>query len=253
MESALEPGRELPLAGRTALVTGGSRGIGAAISRELGACGAAVAVNYRSDHDAAAAVVAELGPGASSWAADVSDRDAVAAMVAAVTEHHGGLDVLVVNAGVWRGGRVEQLAPSDWSLVVETSLTGAFYLVRAALPALRERGFGRVVVVSSVIGLIGYAGDSAYASAKAGLFGFVKSVAKECGRDGITVNAVAPGFVETDMTEEVPERARERMLARTSLRRPGRPEEIASAVRFLACEGSYVTGQTLVVDGGLSL
>jgi NAD(P)-dependent dehydrogenase (short-subunit alcohol dehydrogenase family) len=253
MATPLESGRAAPLDGRIALVTGGSRGIGAAISRELGACGADVAVNYRSDHDAARAVVAELGAGASSWAADVSDREAVEAMVAGVTEHHGGLDVLVVNAGVWRGGPIEQLPPSDWSLVVETSLTGAFYLVRAALPALRERGFGRVVVVSSVIGLIGYAGDSAYASAKAGLFGFVKSVAKECGRDGITVNAVAPGFVETDMTEEVPERARERMLARTSLRRPGRPEEIAGAVRFLACDGSYVTGQTLVVDGGLSL
>jgi len=245
--------RQAPLAGRTALVTGGSRGIGAAISRELGACGADVAVNYRSDHGAAQAVVAELGAGASAWAADVSDREAVESMVADVTEHYGGLDVLVVNAGVWRGGSIEQLAPSDWSLVLDTSLTGAYYLVRAALPALRERGFGRVVVISSVIGLIGYPGDSAYASAKAGLFGFVKSVAKECGRDGITVNAVAPGFVETEMTAEVPERARERMLARTSLRRPGTPEEIAGAVRFLACDGSYVTGQTLVVDGGLSL
>lgn len=253
MALALGLERQGPLGGRTALVTGGSRGIGAAISRELGACGADVAVNYRSGHHAARAVVAELGAGATAWAADVSDRDSVEEMVADVTEHYGRLDVLVVNAGVWRGGSIERLSPSDWSLVLDTSLSGAYYLVRAALPALRERDFGRVIVVSSVIGLIGYAGDSAYASAKAGLFGFVKSVAKECGRDGITVNAVAPGFVDTDMTEQVPEQARERMLARTSLRRPGTPEEIARAVRFLACDGSYVTGQTLVVDGGLSL
>lgn len=253
MAVATEPERQAPLRGRSALVTGGSRGIGAAISRELNACGATVAVNYRSDHAAAEAVVGELGDGASAWAADVADLASVETMVAGVTERYGGLDVLVVNAGVWRGGLIEQLAPSDWSLVVDTSLTGAYHLVRAALPALRQGDYGRVVVVSSVIGLIGYAGDSAYASAKAGLFGFVKSVAKECGRDGVTVNAIAPGFVETEMTEDVPERARERMVARTSLRRPGTPEEIAHAVRFLACDGSYVTGQTLVVDGGLSL
>ncbi|HTR75226.1 MAG TPA: 3-oxoacyl-ACP reductase family protein [Solirubrobacterales bacterium] len=253
MESAQAVDRSAPLAGRTALVTGGSRGIGAAISRELNAAGADVAVNYRSDRAAAEAVLADLGEGASAWQADVADGEAVSKMVDEVTARHGGLDVLVVNAGVWRGGPIDRLAPADWSLVVDTSLTGAYHLVRAALPRMKEAGFGRVIVVSSAIGLIGFPGDGAYAAAKAGLLGFVKSISKEGGRDGVTVNAVAPGFVETDMTGEVPERARERMLSRTSLRRPGTPEEIALAVRFLACEGSYVTGQTLVVDGGLSL
>jgi NAD(P)-dependent dehydrogenase (short-subunit alcohol dehydrogenase family) len=249
----LQAAHSTPLTGRVALVTGGSRGIGAAISRELSGAGAEVAVNYLSNAAAAEAVVGELRAGAAPWQADVGDAAAVAAMVDAVAEHHGRLDVLVVNAGVWRGGAVEQLTPEDWSLVLDTSLTGAFNLVRAALPRMREGDYGRVIVVSSVIGLIGYQGDSAYAAAKAGLLGFVKSVAKECGREGITANAIAPGFVETDMTESVPDRARERLLSRTSLRRAGTPEEIAAAARFLACEGSYVTGQTLVVDGGLTL
>lgn len=242
-----------PLLGKSALVTGGSRGIGAAISRELSGAGAAVAVNYLSNEAAARSVVDELGDGATAWQADVGDPDAVAAMVDAVADHYGSLDVLVVNAGVWRGGAVEQLTREDWSLVLDTSLTGAYNLVRAALPRMRGGDYGRVIVLSSVIGLIGYQGDSAYAAAKAGLIGFVKAVSKECGREGITVNAIAPGFVETDMTESVPDRARERLLARTSLRRAGTPAEIAAAARFLACEGSYVTGQTIVVDGGLTL
>jgi 3-oxoacyl-[acyl-carrier protein] reductase len=253
MSVDLEPVRSAPLTGRVALVTGGSRGIGAAISRELSSAGAEVAVNYLSNATAAGAVVDELREGASAWQADVADADSVAAMVEAVGEHHGRLDVLVVNAGVWRGGPVDQLSPEDWSLVLDTSLTGAYNLVRVALPLMRSGGYGRLIVLSSVIGLIGYQGDSAYAAAKAGLIGFVKSIAKECGRDGITVNAVAPGFVETDKTEAVSERARDLLLARTSLRRPGTPEEIAAAVRFLACEASYITGQTIVVDGGLTL
>ena len=248
-----EVGALRPLLGRTALVTGGSRGIGAAISRELSDAGAQIAVNFHTNHEAAALVLADLRQGSTSWPADVADADAVEAMVSAVRERYGSLDVLVVNAGIWRGGAVDRLAPEDWSLVVDTSLTGAYHLVRAALPAMRQRGFGRVIVLSSVVGLVGHPGDSAYAAAKAGLLGFVKAVAKETGRDGITVNAIAPGFVETEMTAEVPERGRERMMARTPLRRAGTPEEVASAARFLACDASYVTGHTLVVDGGYSL
>jgi 3-oxoacyl-[acyl-carrier protein] reductase len=137
--------------------------------------------------------------------------------------------------------------------VIRTSLGGAYNLCRAALPAMRANGFGRIVVVSSVIGMIGFPGDSAYASAKAGLFGFVRALAKEVGRDGITVNAIAPGFVETEMTSAVSGGARDLMLRRTILRRPGKPSEIASAARFLTCEGDYVTGQTIVVDGGMML
>jgi 3-oxoacyl-[acyl-carrier protein] reductase len=241
------------LTGRTALVTGGSRGIGAAICRSLGGAGATVAVNYVRDEGAARAVADSLGEGNAIWRADVRRRDEVDAMVAGVVERYSGLDILVVNAGTWRGGRIEDLSPTDWQAVIETSLTGAYHLAHAAAPALR-RSSGRLIVISSVIGLVGFPGDGAYAAAKAGLFGLVKSLAKELGRDGATVNAVAPGFVETDMTAAVDGAARERMLRRTALRRAGRVEEVAAAVRFLAGDGAaYVTGQTLVVDGGFSL
>lgn len=237
--------------GRVALVTGGSRGIGAAVSTALADAGATVVVNYVRDEPAAQAVVAQLA-GASMWRADVGDGDAVAAMIDGVVDRHGRLDVLIVNAGVWRGGPIDALSRADWDAVLQTSLTGAFYLTQAAAPALRRSG-GRIVVMSSVIGLVGFAGDAAYASAKAGLFGLVRSLAKELGRDGVLVNAVAPGFIDTDMTAAVAGRSRERMIGRTVLGRAGHVSEIAAATRFLACEASYVTGQVLVVDGGFSL
>jgi 3-oxoacyl-[acyl-carrier protein] reductase len=142
---------------------------------------------------------------------------------------------------------------SDWRAVLATSLDGAFNVARAAVPPMRAGGFGRIVAIGSVIGLVGFPGDTAYATAKAGLLGFVRSLSKEVGRDGITVNAVLPGFIETDMTAAVPVASRERMLARTSLRRAGTAEDVAQAVRFLVCEGAYITGQALVVDGGFSL
>ena len=241
-----------PLTGRVALVTGGSRGIGAAISRSLGEAGAMVAVNYVRDAEAAHDVADSLGQDASIWRADVADEAQVSAMVDGVADRHGRLDVLVVNAGTWRGGPIEDLPFESWHAVIETSLTGAYHLVRASVPALRKAG-GTVVVMSSVIGLVGFAGDAAYAAAKAGLLGLVRSLAKELGRDGVTVNAVAPGFVETDMTEAVSAGSRERMVRRTVLRRPGRAEEVAAAVRYLVCDATYVTGHTLVVDGGFSL
>jgi 3-oxoacyl-[acyl-carrier protein] reductase len=243
----------LPLNDRVALVTGGSRGIGAAVAETLAQVGAAVAVNYRSDDRAAAETVGRLGRGATSWRADVAKTDATEHMVRAVEAHHGRIDVVVVNAGVWRGGSVESLTPADWTLVLETSLGGAFNVVRAVLPGMKDRGYGRIVVISSVVGLIGFRGDSAYAAAKAGLLGFVKSVAKEAGRDGVTVNAVAPGLIETDMAQEISQTSRERMLRRASIRRMGQPDEVAAAVRYLVLDGDYVTGQTLVVDGGLTL
>ncbi len=136
--------------------------------------------------------------------------------------------------------------------MLDTSLGGAYHVARAVVPGMRERGFGRIVVIGSVIGLVGFAGDSAYATAKAGLLGLTRSLSKELGRDGITVNAVLPGFIETDMTAEVPDRSRERMVSRTALDRPGTPGEVAAGVRFLAAEGSYVTGHTLLIDGGFS-
>jgi 3-oxoacyl-[acyl-carrier protein] reductase len=241
-----------PLAGRVALVTGGSRGIGAGIAAAIADAGAEVAVNFRSQAAAAAEVARAARNGASTWRADVRDPDAAARLVAAVHERHGRLDILVANAGVWRGGRVEEITIRDWRLVLDTSLGGAFNVVRAAVPLLRESK-GRIVAVSSVVALMGFPGDAAYAAAKAAIVGFVRSLAKELGPDEITVNAVAPGFISTAMTAAVSAGARERMLQRAALRRPGRVEDVASAVRFLVCDGDYITGQVLVVDGGLAL
>ena len=191
--------------------------------------------------------------GASAWQADVTDPLAVESLVDGVVERHGRLDIVVANAGVWRGGRVEDIDPGAWRHVLDTSLGGAFHVARASVPVMRAAGYGRFVVISSVIGMIGFPGDAAYASAKAGLIGFVRSLAKEVGSDSITVNAVAPGFVETEMTADVSERARAHLLRRAVIARAGRPEEVAKAVRYLVCDGSYTTGQVMVVDGGLGL
>jgi 3-oxoacyl-[acyl-carrier protein] reductase len=251
--SSLTDNDRRPLSGRVALVTGASRGLGAAITFELARAGATVAVNYQTDGRAAAAVVAAAGAGAWSLQADVRDAEEASTLVDAVSDRAGGLDVVIANAGVWRGGRIDELAPEDWQLVLDTSLGGAFNVIRAAAPALRRSGRGRIVAIGSIIGLIGFPGDSAYATAKAGLVGLVRSLAKELGRDGITVNAVAPGLIDTDMTASLPQTSRERLLSRTCIRRPGQPEEVARAVRFLVCDGDYVTGQVLAVDGGLGL
>ncbi len=242
-----------PLSGAVALVTGGSRGIGAAIARALDAAGASVAVNYRREADAANELVATFRHAGSAWQADVAREAEAAHLVDAVCRQHGRLDILVLNAGVWRGGRVERLASDDWSAVLETALGGAFYVSRAAIPHIRAAGAGRIIVISSVIGAIGYPGDAAYATAKAGLIGFTRSLSKELGPDGITVNAVLPGLVDTDMTAAIPDGSRERLIGRTSLGRAGTPEDVAAAVRYLAGDGGYVTGHCLVVDGGLSL
>jgi 3-oxoacyl-[acyl-carrier protein] reductase len=241
-----------PLAGQVALVTGGSRGIGAAISGTLAAAGATVAINYVRDSETAERLAADLTPTPSLWRADVADRTQVDAMIAGILETHARLDVLVINAGVWRGGKVRDLSAEDWRTVIETSLTGAYHLAAAASPVLTPDN-GRIIVMSSVIGIVGFPGDSAYASAKAGLFGLVRSLAKELGSDGMTVNAVAPGFIDTDMTRAVSGESRERMIRRTALRRAGHVDEVAAAVRYLACDATYVTGHTLVVDGGFSL
>jgi 3-oxoacyl-[acyl-carrier protein] reductase len=233
-----------------ALVTGGSRGIGAAVTKELAASGLVVAINYRSDRRSAEATLGSIDSG-SLWQADVTDRAETAEMVDGIVGRHGRIDVVVINAGVWRGGRIEDLSSDDWGTVLATSLDGAFHVARAVVPPMRAAGHGRVVVVSSVVGLIGFPGDGAYATAKAGLFGLVRALAKEVAQDGITVNAVAPGFVETDMTAAVSEKGRQLMIEGTLLGRPGRPEDVASAVRFLALDAAYTTGHTLAVDGGM--
>jgi 3-oxoacyl-[acyl-carrier protein] reductase len=240
-----------------ALVTGGSRGIGAAIARRLAADGMAVAVNYATNEARAAEVVADIeGSGGTAVAvrADVGNAEDVDDMFTTVTEALGPVTVLVNNAGITDDGLVLRMGPEQWDRVITTNLTSVFLCTRAALrPMVRARS-GRIITISSVSGLSGNPGQANYAAAKAGIIGLTKSVAKEVGSRGITVNAVAPGFIATDMTDDLGSSVTDRVREQISLGRLGLPEEVASVVGYLASEGaSYITGQTIVVDGGLAL
>ena len=240
-----------------ALVTGGSRGIGAAIARRLAADGMAVAVNYATNEARAAEVVADIeGSGGTAVAvrADVGNAGAVDDMFTTVTEVLGPVTVLVNNAGITDDGLMLRMGPEQWDRVITTNLTSVFLCTRAALrPMVRARS-GRIITISSVSGLSGNPGQANYAAAKAGIIGLTKSVAKEVGSRGITVNAVAPGFIATDMTDDLGTSVTDRAREQISLGRLGLPEEVASVVGYLASEGaSYITGQTIVVDGGLAL
>lgn len=236
----------------SAIVTGASRGIGAAIAVTLAAEGWPIGVNYRADADAAASVVAAIeadGGRAAAVQGDIADPTEVDALFAAVEQRFGPVLVLVNNAGTRADGLSPQLGDEEWASVLDTNLSGAFRTTRRALgPMLRAR-FGRVVNIASVVGTRANPGQANYAASKAGLIGFTKTVAAEVARRGVTVNAVSPGFVETDMTAGV---GRE-LLAAVPARRAGTPEEVAACVRFLASDGAaYVTGSTLTVDGGLT-
>jgi 3-oxoacyl-[acyl-carrier protein] reductase len=235
-----------------ALVTGASKGIGAAIARALADDGWAVGVNYRSDEAGAKAVVEEIeAAGGKAFAvhADVSDGDGKQ-LIAEVTEALGPVLALVNNAGVARDGLVLQLSDDDWDTVIATNLTPAFKLTRDALRGMVKARYGRVVNIASVVGPRANVGQSNYAAAKAGLIGMTKTVAAEVARRGVTVNAVAPGFIDTDMTSDL---ATDEIVKAIPARRQGTPEEVAAAVRFLASEhAGYVTGTTLYVDGGMS-
>lgn len=241
------------LEGRVSLVTGASRGIGRAIARAFAAEGAIVVLAAR-DVGRLAEAVAEIqaqGGRAESLALDVCERASVEAGVAAIVEKHGRIDHLVSNAGVTRDNLLLRMKDSDWREVLETNLTGAFLCTQAVLKPMLKQRSGRIVTIASVVGLGGNAGQANYAASKAGLVGFTKSVALEVASRGITANAIAPGFVETDMTAAMSEKARESVLARVPLGRVGRPEEIAGAALYLVSDAAaYVTGQVLTVDGG---
>jgi 3-oxoacyl-[acyl-carrier protein] reductase len=240
------------LQGQVALVTGGSRGIGLAIARDLASAGARVAVVARDGARAEAAAGELPGEGHRGYAVDVADPEAVNALVKQVEADFGSLDILVNNAGVTRDNVLMRIKDEDWDAVLDTNLRGAFNLMRAASRGMMKRRSGRIINISSVVGVTGNAGQANYAASKAGLIGMTKSVAKELAGRGVLVNAVAPGYIETDMTAELPEAARTALMNGIALGRLGKPEDIAPAVRFLAGPGaSYITGQVLVVDGGM--
>lgn len=242
------------LAGQVAIVTGASRGIGRAIALELGSWGVRVIVNYHRSPDHAAAVVAEVsaaGGTAHAVQADVTDPAAVAWLVQATLEHWGELHILVNNAGLTRDNLFGRLKDADWDAVLEADLTSAFLCSQAVLPFMRRAGYGRIVNVASLAGLAGNVGQTNYAAAKMGLIGLTKALAREVTADGIIVNAVAPGYIETDMIGDVPQWLRDWALKVIPLGRFGQANEIAPAVAFLASPAaSYIVGHTLVIDGG---
>jgi len=239
------------LDGKVAMVTGSTRGIGRAIAEALAQAGATVAVIGR-DGARAAQAAGEIGHGARGFACDVASEDAVNAAVAAIEKDLGVIDILVNNAGVTRDNVFLRLQDADWDLVLEANLKGAFRTIRAASRGMMKKRWGRIINISSVVALIGNKGQANYAASKAGLLGLTKSIARELASRGVTVNAVAPGYIETDMTAALTAEQREALAKQIPLERLGRPEDIAQAVLFLASDGaSYITGQVLVVDGGM--
>lgn len=247
----------MSLKGNVALVTGGSRGIGRAVCLELARQEAAVAVNYAGNSAAAEETVEQcraLGVEAEAFRADVADPAACDALVAAVKERFGRLDILVNNAGIARDGLLMTAKEEDFSQTLDTNLKGAYFCTKAAAKVMLRQKYGRIVCLSSVVGLRGNPGQTAYAASKAGVIGLVKAAAKELAGRDITVNAVAPGFIETDMTAVLPEKAKAAMLGTIPKGRPGSPEEVARAVAFFAGpECAYITGQVLCVDGGMAV
>ena len=242
-------------AGRVAVVTGGGRGIGRAIAVRLAQEGANVAVIYRSNDDAAketVALVREAGAECEVFRGDIASPDDVQGMFKDVNETFGRLDILVNNAGVTRDNLMMRMKEDEFDEVLRTNLKGTYLCTRAVLRPMVRARWGRIVNVTSVVGLVGNAGQANYAASKAGIVGFTKSVAREVAQRGITANAVAPGYVETELTGSLDESVKEQIRAQIPAGRIGEPEEIADAVAFLAGEGaSYLTGQTLAVDGGM--
>jgi 3-oxoacyl-[acyl-carrier protein] reductase len=242
---------KIDLSGRVALVTGSTRGIGRSIAETLAECGARVAVVGR-DAVKAQEVATRISPEARGFACDVADVASVAALVASVEDAFGSVDILVNNAGLTRDNIMLRLKDDDWDAVIDANLRGAFVAIRAATRGMMKRRWGRIINISSVVGLVGNKGQSNYAASKAGLIGLTKSVAKEFASRNILANAIAPGFIETDMTNAMTPEARSSLVGSIPLERLGTPKDVAAVVAFLASEhAAYITGQVLVVDGGM--
>ncbi len=240
------------LEGRVALVTGGSRGIGLAISELLAEAGARVAVVARNGERAAEAAASLPGSGHAGYACDVADGTAVSATVEAVEADLGGVDILVNNAGITRDNILLRMKDEEWNEVIDTNLRGAFFMTRAVYRGMMKRRDGTIINVSSVVGLMGNPGQANYAASKAGLLGFTRSVARELASRGVRCNAIAPGYIRTDMTADLTEEQTQALLSGIPMQRLGDPADIAGVVRFLAGPSArYITGQVLSVDGGM--
>ncbi len=244
------------LEGKTALITGASRGIGRAVALELAREGAHVAVNYYTGEDAAHEVseaVVRDGGRASVVRANVGDMNDVRAMVDGIVAEFGGIDILVNNAGITRDRTLRKLTMADWLDVINVNLNSVYFCTAAVTPTMMERRFGRIVNMASVVAQAGNFGQTNYAASKGGMIAFTKAAALELARYGITVNAVAPGFIRTEMLDQMPAEALERVQSRIPLGRLGEPEDVARAVAFLVTEGGYITGQQINVNGGLHM
>jgi acetoacetyl-CoA reductase len=245
------------LEGAVVVVTGAGRGIGRAIAEELGHERARVVVNYSQSKEAALDLVARLqqngSPEAVAVQADVADAAQAARLIEETMQRFGRIDVLVNNAGINIDRSLKNLTPQDWDKVIQVDLNSYFYTVKAALPYFMQQKSGKIINISSVIGQMGNFGQANYAAAKAGIIGFTKTAALELARFNVTVNAIAPGFIATEMFEAIPEKPKEAILARIPLGRAGTPQEVARAVRYLIIDGDYYTGETLSMNGGIYL
>lgn len=242
-----------PLEGKVAIVTGGSRGIGAEIARELAKNGAKVAINYQSNVDSANKIVDEiekLGGVSAAIQCDVANSEDATRLIEETIEHFGKVDILVNNAGITRDRTFRRMSAEEWNEVIDVNLNSIFHTTNAAINHMLEQKFGRIINISSIIGQAGGFGQTNYSASKAGMLGFTKSLALETARNGITVNAVCPGFIATEMVAAMPENVLENMISKIPMQRLGQTEEIAEAVLYLT-QAKYVTGQAINVNGGL--